>query len=55
MGCLKIVDRFRGGDELELCSQRFVEGTSRVEIAAPPFFQPSRRSHVRGWYTTSGS
>jgi len=35
--------------------QRFVEGTSRAEIAAPPFLQPSRRSHVRGWYTTSGS
>jgi hypothetical protein len=33
----------------------FAEGTSRVEIVGPCFRQPSRRSHVRGWYTTSGS
>jgi hypothetical protein len=30
------------------------EGTSRYEIE-PAFFQPSRNSHVLGWYTTSGS
>jgi hypothetical protein len=34
--------------------QCFAEGTSWQEIG-PDFFQPSRRSHVRGWYTTSGS
>ena len=34
--------------------QRFADGTSWQEIG-PDFFQPSRRSHVRGWYTTSGS
>ena len=34
--------------------QRFAEGTSRYEIE-PAFFQPSRKSHVFGWYTTSGS
>src|SRR4051812_5281119 len=39
----------------ELADQCFAEGTSRVEIGAPPFFQPSRKSHVFGWYTTSGS
>ena len=36
-------------------AQRFAEGTSRMEIGAPLFLQPSRRSHVLGWYTTSGS
>jgi hypothetical protein len=34
--------------------QRFADGTSWQEIG-PDFFQPSRKSHVRGWYTTSGS
>jgi hypothetical protein len=33
---------------------RLADGTSRHEIA-PAFFQPSRKSHVFGWYTTSGS
>ena len=33
----------------------FAEGTSRHEIVAPCFFQPSRKSHVRGRYTRSGS
>ena len=30
------------------------DGTSQQEIV-PDFFQPSRSSHVLGWYTTSGS
>ena len=34
--------------------QRFAEGMSWYEIE-PAFFQPARKSHVFGWYTTSGS
>ena len=46
----------RGGASLGnvAACHRFAEGTSRYEIA-PAFFQPSRKSHVLGWYTTSGS
>src|SRR5262245_28824802 len=32
----------------------FADGTSRTEIG-PCIFQLSRNSHVRGWYTISGS
>jgi hypothetical protein len=34
-------------------AQRLAEGTSRVEIVAPCFFQPSRSNHVLGWYTST--
>jgi hypothetical protein len=33
---------------------RFADGTSPQEID-PDFFQPARKSHVRGRYTSSGS
>src|SRR5262249_37789872 len=49
-----LAKRRQGAARSPRAGQCFAEGTSWQEIG-PDFFQPSRRSHVRGWYTTSGS